>query len=40
MQDKNAVGVNTNLMLRARFTRKYKDINTTDFMRFSEKRKM
>ena len=31
IQDKNAVEVKTNLMLRARFTRKYKDINVVDF---------
>ena len=38
IQDKNPVEVKTNLMLRARFKRKYKDIDIHDFVRTCKKK--
>jgi len=38
VSDKNALQVKTNLMLRARFKRKYKDINVDDYVRIFKKK--
>ena len=38
IKDSNAIEVKTNLILRSRFKRKYKEVNVDDYVRILEKK--